>query len=159
MGTDVSSFLQALVPFESGGNFNPNLLETDYRRIMTDLVATNVNYRNFYISPELFEIEMQKGQFILPKGYTLVPDILMFKVVKGNKYVPAPDPNFTIRFPKKRNYYINFLENQAGAMLARRALYELQYDKIARAKIYVRKIQTDFPDYELPEGLVKALQK
>ena len=159
MVNDVSSFLQALVPFESGENFNANLLETDYRRIMTDLVATNVNKRDFYISPELFENEMQKGQFTLPKGYTLVPDILMFKVVKGNNYVPAPDPNFKIRFPKKRNYYINFLENQAGAMLARRALYELQYDKIARAKIYIRKIQKDFPEYKLPRGLVEALQK
>lgn len=159
MKPDVNSFLQALIPFESGGNFNSNLLETYYRKIMTDLVATNIDKRNYYISPELFENEMQKGQFVLPKGYTLVPDLLMFKVVKGNQYVPAPDPNFVIRFPKKRNFYINFIESQAGSMLARRALYELQYDKIDRAKIYVKKIKKDFPDYALPEGLAEVLQK
>jgi len=159
MMPDVDSFLQALIPFESGGNFNPNLLETYYRKIMTDLVATNIDKRNFYISPELFENEMQKGQFTLPRGYTLVPEIFMFKVVKGNEYVPAPDPNFTIRFPKNRNFYENFIEMQVGAMLARRALYELQFDKIDRAKIYVRKIQKDFPDYNLPEGLAEVLQK
>jgi hypothetical protein len=159
MKPDVNSFLQALIPFESGGNFNSNLLETYYRKIMTDLVATNIDKRNYYISPELFENEMQKGQFVLPKGYTLVPDLLMFKVVKGNQYVPAPDPNFVIRFPKKKNFYINFIESQAGSMLARRALYELQYDKIDRAKIYVKKIKKDFPDYALPEGLAEVLQK
>ena len=159
MMPDVNSFLRALIPFESGGNFNSNLLETYYRKIMTDLVATNVDKRNFYISPELFENEMQKGQFMLPDGYTLVPEIFMFKVVKGNQYVPEPDPNFTIRFPKKRNFYVNFIELQVGAMLARRALYELQYDKIDRAKIFVRKIQKDFPDYTLPEGLTQVLSK
>lgn len=159
MMPDVNSFLQALIPFESGGNFNPNLLETYYRKIMTDLVATNVEKRDFYVSPELFEIEMQKGQFALPKGYTLVPELFMFKVVKGNQYVPAPDPKFKIRFPEKRNYYINFIESQVASMLARRAFYELQYDKIDRAKLYVRKIQKDFPDYTLPEGLAEVLQK
>ena len=59
-------------------------------------------------------------------------------------YIPAPDPNFIIRFPKERNDYINFIEQTVGSMLARRALYEMQFDKIDRAKIYIKKIKERF---------------
>ena len=159
MKPDVDAFLQAVAPFESGSNFDSNLLETLYRRIMSDLVATNIDKHPFYVAPELFEIEMQKGEFVLPKGYTLVPDLFMFRVAKGNKYVPAPDPNFTIRFPKDRNSYITFIENNVGSMLARRALYEMQFDRIDRAKLYIKKIKSSFPDYVLPPGLVEVLEK
>lgn len=159
MKPDVDAFVQALAPFESGGNFDPSLLESLYRKIMTDLVATNINNHPFYIAPELFEIEMQKGEFSLPKGYNLVPDLFMFRVVKGNKYVPAADPNFTIRIPKVRNSYINFIENNVGSMLARRALYEMQFDRLDRAKLYIKKIKSSFPDYVLPQGLTEVLEK
>ncbi|MCL5029848.1 MAG: DUF2723 domain-containing protein [Bacteroidetes bacterium] len=159
MQPDVNAFTEALAPFESGGQFDPNLLETLYRKIMTDLVATNIDKRPFYIAPELFEVEMQKGMFTLPKGYTLVPDLFLFKVVKGNGYVPAPDPNFKIRLPREKNSYINFIEQNVGTMLARRALYEMQFDKIDRAKIYIKKLKSDFPDYELPKDLAEVLEK
>ena len=46
---------------------------------MTDLVGTNINNGDFYIAPELFENEMQKGEFTLPTGYTLVPDLFLFQ--------------------------------------------------------------------------------
>jgi hypothetical protein len=159
MHTDVNSFLSAVAPFESNDKFDPGLLETCYRRIMTDLVATNADSNNFYIAPELFENEMQKGEFTLPAGYTLVPDLFLFKVVKGKDYVPAPNPDFIIRFPKERNEYINFIEQTVGSMLARRALYEMQFDKIDRAKIYIKKIKNDFPNYILPQGLAEVLEK
>jgi hypothetical protein len=42
-------------------------------------------------------------------------------------------------------------------MLARRALYEIQYDKIDRARIYIKKIKGDFPGYVLPAGLGQVI--
>jgi hypothetical protein len=156
---DVNNFLTAVAPFESNDKFDPNLLEADYRKIMTGLVGTNVDKGNFYIAPELFEGEMQRGEFTLPAGYTLVPDLFLFKVVKGNNYIPAPDPNFIIRFPKRRTDYINFIEQTVGSMLARRALYEMQFDKLDRAKIYIKKIKDSFPNYVLPQGLDDVLGK
>ncbi len=159
MEPDVDAFLKAVAPFESGDNYDSNLLEILYRRIMTDLVATNINKHPFYVAPELFENEMQKGEFTLPKGYYLVPDLLLFKVVKGNKYVPAANPDFSIRFPKKRNAYINFIENSVASMLARRALYEMQFDRIDRAKLYINKIKSGFPEYKLPPGLEQVLER
>ena len=159
MKEDVNLFLKALAPFENGEKFNPNLLERLYRKLMTDLVGTNINRKSLYVAPELFEKEMQKGEFTLPKGYTLVPSLLLFKVVKGNQYVPAPNPNFTIRFPKDGNEYTKFIMNIVASMLARRALYEMQFNKIDRAKLYVKKIKSTIPDYNLPPGLEEILKK
>jgi hypothetical protein len=159
MRTDVNNFLTAVAPFESNGKFDPDLLEFCYRKIMTDIVGTNIKNGDFYIAPELFENEMQKGEFTLPEGYTLVPELFLFKVVKGKDYVPAPAPNFIIRFPKERNDYINFIEQTVGSMLARRALYEMQFDKFDRAKMYIKKIKKDFPNYILPPGLAEVLEK
>ena len=120
---------------------------------MTDLTAENLERGNFYIAPELFENEMQRGEYVLPKGYTLVPDLFLFKVVKGNDYVPAADPDFTLRFPENGNKYTDFIKHTVADMLARRALYEIQNDKIDRARIYIKKIRSDFPGYVLPAGL------
>lgn len=154
---EIKSFNKALVPFEQGGNYDANLLENLYRRIMTGLVENNINERAFYIAPEVFENEMQSGDFTLPAGYTLVPDIFLFKVVKGNSYIPAADPDFEIRFPEKKNYYTNFIENTIASMLARRALYEIQFDKIDRSGVYIDKIKKDLPDYKIPAALLNVL--
>lgn len=159
MEGDVNSFLSAVAPFENGSSYDPNFIEMHYRKVLTDLVAVNITRGDVYIAPELFENEMQRGEFSLPEGYTLVPDLFMFKVVKGKKYVPAKDPDFTIRFPSEKNVYVRSIENFVASMLARRALYEMQYDKVSRAKIYIEKIRKSFPDYRLPPGLVEVLEK
>ena len=157
--TEVNMFEEALKPFERSEAFDSNLLENLYRKIMTNLISTNAEKKDIYISPEIVEIEMQKGEFILPQGYTVVPDNMLFRVVKGNEYLPVPDPNFKIRFPRTRTKYIDFMENSVGTMLARRALYEIQYNRIERAKIYIKKIKEEFPNYNIPSELLEATEK
>ena len=159
VNTEVNLFEDALKPFERNEAFDSNLLENLYRKIMTNLVSTNADKKDIYISSELVENEMQKGEFILPEGYTVVPDNLLFRVVKGKEYVPASDPIFTIRFPRTRTRYIDFIENAAGTMLARRALYEIQFNKTDRAKIYIKKIREEFPNYIIPPELLQATEK
>jgi hypothetical protein len=120
---------------------------------MTDLVASNVGKRSFYFPPEIAENELRNGQFSLPAGYTYVPDVLLFKVVNTTDYVPAADPTFHIRFPEYGNKYTDFIQNLAGSVLASRALYELRFNKVERAKVYINKIKTDFPGFNLPANL------
>lgn len=156
--TEIQLFLNALIPFERSEKYDGNLLENLFRGLMTNLVATNIDKRDFYVAPEVFNKEMQTGEFVLPEGYILVPDLFLFKVVKGNEYVPAPDPDFKIRFPKERNTYLNqIVQTFVCPMLVRRALYELQFDKVDRANLYINKIRNDFPDYIIPAGLEQAL--
>lgn len=155
---EVNLFLEALKPFERSENYNSQLLESLYRQIMTKLVTTNTDDYSIYIAPELVDNEMQKGEFTLPQDYYLVPDLFLFKVVKSKDYIPARDPLFSISIPKQRNYYVNFIEDKIGSMLARRAVYELQFNKLDRAKVYINKIRNDLPEYRLAPELLKVLE-
>jgi hypothetical protein len=150
---DFQPFLAALKPFERDENFDSNLLERLYQNLMNRLVTTNFDEHPYYIGPELYDNEMRNGQWTLPQGYYLVPDLFLFKVVRTNDYVPAADPKFTIRLPQQNLYYYNFIKSTVGSMLVRRAMYELKFDKIERAKLYINKIRKDLPDYQIPPEL------
>ncbi|HSL90251.1 MAG TPA: DUF2723 domain-containing protein [Ignavibacteriaceae bacterium] len=156
---DITPFLEALKPFERKENFDSNLLETLFRRIMINLVATNINKREFYIAPEVVQNEMQRGEFSLPEGYFIVPHLFMFKVTKDQKYIPAPDPDFNIRFPERKDQYVNAIQNFIAGMLVSRTYYELQYNKINRAKVYLNKIRKDFPETRIPPQLQNLLDE
>ena len=153
----VDQFLEALKPFEREEQFNANLLENLFRSIMTGLIATNVDKYDYFIAPELVDGEMKRGEFQLPKGYTLVPYLFNFKVVNTNDYVEAPLPNFKIRFVNVNNNYTTSLKGFLVSMLIRRALYELQFNKTENAKIYAKKVAVDFPNIPLPPELAKLV--
>jgi len=155
----VVQFKEALVPFEQGGKFDSALLETLYQRLLLELIQTNFDKRPVYLSAELVMNELQKGEFKLPAGLTVVPDIFFFKVVKTNKYVPAQNPAFHLRLPKQQNYYIDFVEDMVGSMLVRRALYEMQFDNRDRAKVYIKKLKQELPEFTIPQGLAEVIEK
>lgn len=154
---EINQFLEALRPFEREEQFNPNLLENNYRKIMTGLVATNIDKHNYFIAPEIVNGEMRRGEFQLPQGYTLVPHLFLFKVVNTTNYVEAPLPEFKIIFPVVKDKYLTELEKIIGDMLIRRALYELQFNQTEKAKVYAKKVVTDFPDVSLPPALSKLI--
>lgn len=153
-----SAFVEAVKPFERDGNFDANLLEKNYQAVMTNLIGKNIEERNCYIGLELFQNEMQRGEFTLPQGYQLVPYLLTFKVVSGANYVPAPDPKFTIRLPKDKNKYFQFIETTVGTMLTYRAAYELQFGYKERAKVYIDKARKDFPGYQIPYQILSGVE-
>lgn len=154
---EVDQFINALKPFEREEQFNANLLENLFRRIMTGLVETNIDKHDYFIAPEIADGEMQRGEFQLPKGYTLVPHLFLFKVVNTSDYVESPLPDFTLRFGKKNDQYIKSLKGFVASMLVRRALYELQFNKTDRAIIYAKKLSAEFPDVILPQDLAKLI--
>jgi hypothetical protein len=150
---EVNQFLEALKPFERGQNFNSNLLENLFRKIMTGLISTKISDHNYFVAPEVVEGEMSRGEFQLPKGYSLVPHLFLFKVVNSDEYVKAPLPDFKIRFSNNKDKYSEFLQNIIGGMLVRRALYEIKFGFNERAKIYTKKIAAEFPNITLPPEL------
>lgn len=150
---EVNQFLRALEPFERGENFNSNLLENLFRKIMTGLVSTNISKHDYFIGPEIVDGEMNRGEFNLPAGYNLVPHLLLFKVVKTDEYVEAPLPDFKIRFLDNKDKYAESLQSIIGGMLIRRAMYEMKFGFNDRAKIYARKAATDFAMTNLPPAL------
>lgn len=156
---DIEQFLDALKPFEREQNFNANLLESLFRKIMTGLVSTNIKKHDYFIASELVDGEMKRGEFQLPDGYTLVPHLFLFKVVDSNEYVEAPLPDYKIRFKNADDKYQTALKGFVSSMLMRRALYELQHQKTDRAEIYVKKIKDDFPDIIIPPQLSVLIEK
>jgi len=158
VNNEIDQFLIALQPFERDEKFDSKRLENLYQVIMSNAIKTNVKERDYFIAPELVEQEMKRGEFKLPDGYTLVPHLLLYKVVKGNEYVPAPDPDFQIRIASNRNLYIDNIENMAGRMLSNRAYYEVQNGRSDRAKIYLKKILNDLPGFKLHPALQEVLK-
>lgn len=77
----------------------------------------------------------------------LVPDVLLFKLSNNSDYIPAKDPDFKIRIPKYLSFVDMHIVELVCTMLINRIKYELQYDKVERAKVYYRKIISDFPMY------------
>jgi len=151
--SEVDQFTEALKPFEREEQFNANLLENLFRRIMTGLVSTNIDKHDFFVAPELVNGEMKRGEFQLPGGYTLIPYLFMFKVVDTREYVEAPLPDFRIRFDKKDDQYTTSLKGFIASMLVSRGMYEMQYNKTERARIYAMKLAAEFPDVTLPPAL------
>ncbi len=151
----VDQFIEALKPFERDEKEKTNnqLLEFLYRKIMTGLISTNINKHDYFVGPELAVGEMQRGEFQLPEGYKLVPYLFLFKVVNTNDYVDAPLPDFKIRFDDRDDKYISSLKGFITTMLINRALYEVQFNKLDKAQIYVKKLAAEFPDAALPPQL------
>ena len=155
---EIDQFKKALQPFERDETFDSNRLENLYQIIMSNLIKTNIKGRDYFIAPELIEQEMKRGEFKLPEGYTLVPHLLLYKVVEGNDYVPAPDPDFIIRIASNRNIYIDKTEDLIGRMLSNRAYYEAQNGRSDRAKLYLKKILNDLPGFKLHPALLEVLK-
>lgn len=153
----VKIFLTALRSFERDENFNANSLENSYRKIMTGLISTNIKKHQYFIAPEIVEGEMRRGEFQLPEGYALVPYLFLYKVVDTNLYVESPKPDFKIRFNDKNDRYTTALKSFISSMLIRRAMYELQFNKQDKAKVYAAKLTAEFPQITLPPELQKLI--
>ena len=137
---EIGSFKEALQPFERGKAYNSALLETGYQAIMTQLIATNVGHRDYYIGPEIVENELRRGEFKLPEGYQVVPQLFLYKVARGDAYVPCPDPGFSIRFPKRTDDYTTFIRRIVAGVLVNRSLYEMRFNKLDRARLLAEKL-------------------
>lgn len=155
----VNQFLLALKPFEREENYDAQLLETLYRKIMHDLILENADKVSFYIAPEIFVKEIQQGEVPIPQGYQLVPDLFFFRVVKSNEYIPLKSLDFNIRMGEKRNYYNDQIEKFICTMLVRRTMYEMQFDNRENAKAIIQKIRNDFPNYVIDKGLAEVVEK
>ncbi len=157
MKKEVEDFLTAVKPFERSERFDSDIIENCYRTVLTKLISAGLERGNFYIGEELFQNEMQRGELKLPEGYRIVPHLFLFKVVKGEDYVAAPDPDYTIKFSAEGNKYRESMKDLIYNMLIYRSYYELQYNRPDRAKIYIGKIRKDFPDHLIPNNLLNAI--
>ncbi len=133
--------------------------ELKMRRNLDLNTVIDTGNNNIYLTPEVYSDEVQKGLFNLFPEQRIIPDVLLFRVVNDDNYYPAPDPDFVIRIPKLDNVLSKHLVNLAGSMIANRIRYELQFQKIDRAKIYFLKLLEDLPEYIIPDDVTEFFKK
>ena len=154
---DIELFLIELAPFEEGGEYDREKLDFYFKKIMAGLISRNFGKREFYLGPEIVHDDMKESMFVLPEGFSVVPHLLLYKVVRGDEYEKAPLPDFKIRMPKKKSSYIKYMERIIVTVLLNRAAYELQYNEKERARVYVQKAAREFPHFSLPPQLRELL--
>jgi hypothetical protein len=153
----IDSFLVAVKPFEQEKPFDQAFIEMNYRAVLTGLIARNIEQHPVYIGPELFDKEMVTGELTLPPGYTVIPDVFFYRVVKDSAYVQAAAPDYTLRFPKEMSEYTETISKISSGMLIRRAIYEIENNHADRARLYVKKLKLNFPDVALPRELAQFI--
>jgi hypothetical protein len=147
---EVRAFLSALKPFEQKGDFNPALLESLYRRIFRGIIETNLDVRPVFIAPELVESELMKGELSMPENTRLVPDLYFFRAVRGaDSYQETRARDVSLSFPARENGYTGLIRDLVSRMLARRALYELQFRRREAAGKWIQVLKAINPKFPL----------
>ena len=153
----IDGFLNAVQPFERGEVHYPNVIEANYRAVINDFIVKNFDSHPIYLGPDIVEIDLKKQNIILPDGYSVIPDLFFYRVVRNNEYKTSKTPDYKIRFPKEQDDYTENIYNITTTMLIQRSLYELSTSNIERAKIYTKKMKEEFPEKLLPPELTKLL--
>ncbi len=159
LSEEVRLFLEELKPFEKGKEFNALNLERHYRRIISGIITENFSKRSIYLGPELIENEMNKGEISLPEGYKLVPDLLLFKVVKDENYHPVKNYNFKLRIPAKPDKYLDMMQSIIKRMLLRRMIYEAKFNRPDNFRKLVKTLRNNFPQFVIPKQIEKLISK
>ncbi|MBE2279597.1 MAG: DUF2723 domain-containing protein [Ignavibacteriaceae bacterium] len=151
-------FLNLVKPFELELPFDAARLETSFRNLLQAYIRVALEEgRSVYIGIEVLENELKSGEITLPLGAFIIPDVLFLRVVNEDRYYPAKDPVFEIKNQKQDNYYTRNIEFFVASNLLKRALYEAQYQKPDRMKIYRDKLLKDYPGFPIPEDAKKVL--
>jgi hypothetical protein len=151
----IEDYKQNIRKYDLGINDDKNALDVQYKNVMQLMLTDQIKDNHCFISPEIFQHEFNNGDLNLPRGYVFVPDILSLRITKDTTYIPARNPDFIMRFPARESHNSIVIKNLVTGMLARRALYEVYFNKFNRAKVYVARLKSISPDYPLPQALVK----
>lgn len=152
IGAEINGFLEALKPFERDENFDPQKLEYFYRAIMSKIITDNIDKHAIYLGPEMVENEIQKGEFVLPAGYTLVPCGLLYKVTNDSNYCKQNLNKINIRFFKNEDKYIANMKNIVFNMMVSRAMYENNFDNSTKG--IINNIKEIMPEKQIPPQLI-----
>ncbi|MCA0388673.1 MAG: DUF2723 domain-containing protein [Bacteroidetes bacterium] len=156
--TEADVFLREVVPFEKEKPYEAQIIERAYRNVILAILLKNMKDRPVFLAPELVDKELANKEFELPPNIKLVPDLFFFRLTDEDEYIPAPDPDFTYQTGGVDNIYVEQIRLLTGAMLLRRAQYELSYNKKERAKVYIDKVIKDFPGTQVPPEFMEKLK-
>ena len=151
-------FKKEVVPFEKDLPYAAQVIEGAYKDVMLAILLKNYKDRPVFIAPELVDKELANKEFELPANMKLIPDLFFYRLTDNDDYIPAADPDFVYQSGGVNNIYIEQINALTGAMLLRRAQYELSYNKKERAKLYIDKVLKDFPGTTVPQEFLEKIK-
>lgn len=151
-------FKREVVPFEKDLPYAAQVIEGAYKDVMLAILLKNYKDRPVFIAPELVDKELANKEFELPANMKLIPDLFFYRLTDNDDYIPAADPDFIYQSGGINNIYIEQINALTGAMLLRRAQYELSYNKKERAKLYIDKVLKDFPGTTVPQEFLEKIK-
>jgi hypothetical protein len=151
-------FKREVVPFEKDLPYAAQVIEGAYKDVMLAILLKNYKDRPVFIAPELVDKELANKEFELPANMKLIPDLFFYRLTDNDDYIPAADPDFVYQSGGVNNIYIEQINALTGAMLLRRAQYELSYNKKERAKLYIDKVLKDFPGTTVPQEFLEKIK-
>ncbi len=151
-------FKKEVVPFEKDLPYAAQVIEGAYKNVMLAILVKNYKDRPVFIAPELVDKELANKELELPANLKLIPDLFFYRLTDSDEYIPASDPDFVYQSGGVNNIYIEQINALTGAMLLRRAQYELSYNKLERAKLYINKVMKDFPGTTVPQELLEKIK-
>ncbi|HEX9934670.1 MAG TPA: hypothetical protein VGB38_05680, partial [bacterium] len=148
---ETEAFLEALRPFETGGTYNPQLLDRLYARLIQRLMETNLGQKSVFIGPELVDKELPSGEVVLPSNCAMVPDLFFYRVVQNtDPYIPLKTRDNAIRFPQNGNAYTENVKRYIARMAALRMLYETQKGHAQTAVELKQSASVHYPEFPFP---------
>ena len=138
--------------YKDNSDVNMAKLMKLYDNILARSVFDNVGSRPVYFTSHFLTVEYKTIKIPLPGHYDIIPDLLLFKVVKDPEvYHPLKleGAKIALRLPSYKNRYIREIEKQSSEVLAARAgIYEKQFNKSDTAKAIFRLLKDNFPDFK-----------
>jgi Protein of unknown function (DUF2723) len=153
MKSDMDQFSRQYEEFyKDNTDVNMAALMKLYDNILARIVHDNTGSRPIYFTSHFLTVEYKTIKIPLPEDYDIIPDLLLFKVVKDPKvYHPLnlTNPQVGLRLPQYKNAYIREIEKQSSEVLAARArIYEKQFGKSDTAQIILNLLKENFPDFK-----------
>lgn len=141
---EIEAFIPELLKFERNQNYNGQLLEEYFQKILSSFIVKNISHRPVYIGTEIATNELRNGKFRIPDSLSVVPDLFLFKVTMDKNYHQLRNTDYRIDFMNDNSYYTNTLRNLIAANHVNRALYEQNFGNTEKAKFFVEKaLQAD----------------
>lgn len=133
--------------------YDEKRINKSYLTLIKSLIEKNSDEKSIYIAPEIVANDIKQGEFLLPNGAFLVPDLFLFKVVESNEYYPINNMNFNLRFTNESSRYIQDINKLIGYSFLERIRYEVRYNKKDNAKALLNRLKNIIPDLYIPTDL------
>ena len=154
-----AAFSELVQPFDKGEAFDQPRLEAAFQAITTKILL-QADKRPVYMAPELVQGELSRGEINLPTGYMLIPENLLYRLVKrGKPYELDGTENMEVSFPEndETNEYAVFIKDFYYQGILWRAMYDHKMSRMERAKKLGLKAKSLKPQKQLPMELAQLV--